>query len=563
MKTAIHLFLCLLAASKLEAQTFEWAKGFGGEQGDYGYSVGVDGAGNVYTAGAFEVTVDFDPGSGASFLTAVDQNDIFIQKMDASGNFLWVRGIGGIAYDFANGIHVDAAGNSYITGMFQVSADFDPGTGVYTVNSAGLGDAFVLKLNPDGELVWVRSFGGSENDIGNYIMLDASGNIYTIGNFAGTGDFDPGSGTANLTAEGGNDIFVQKLDASGNFVWAKSFGGTGDDHGFSLTIDESGNVISCGYFSDTVDFDPGAGTSYLASQGASPDIFIQKMNSSGNFVWAKRIGGNYADAARNITTDGAGNVFASGIFNDLVDFNPGNGKADFTSAGLNDVFILKLDVDGNYVWARTFGSTTNERIRGIKLDADGNIYSIGTYYWTVDFDPGIGVAELTSAGSEDIFIHKMDAAGNFLWAQSVGGVETDDCMNFYMDQSNTMYLTGGFFGTSDFNPGSGTDKLNALDGSDIFVLKLSQSSATGFKDLPNGIEIKVHPNPGDGMVQVSLGHSQNDVEVAVTDLHGKALFFEHFDVFTAEQIPIEGASGVYFVRINTPQFKSVVKFIKE
>ena len=122
---------------------------------------------------------------------------------------------------------------------------------------------------------WAKQMGSSFNENGRSIKVDASGNVYTTGRFYGTVDFDPGPGTNNLTAQGGADVFVQKLDPSGNFLWAKSFGGTSNDQGYSITVDASGNVYTTGQFEGTVDFDPGAGTNNLSSQGGE-DAFIQK-----------------------------------------------------------------------------------------------------------------------------------------------------------------------------------------------------------------------------------------------------------------------------------------------
>ncbi|MBL8812686.1 MAG: hypothetical protein JNM43_21150 [Planctomycetaceae bacterium] len=134
-------------------------------------------------------------------------------------------------------------------------------------------------------------FGSTGEDYGQAIATDASGNVYTTGAFEGTVDFDPGSGTANLTSSGGPDIFVCKLDSAGNFVWAKRMGGTFDERSKGIAVDRSGNVLTIGFFFGTADFDPGNGTTVLTSAGAS-DVFVSKLDSTGNFVWAKRWGGN-------------------------------------------------------------------------------------------------------------------------------------------------------------------------------------------------------------------------------------------------------------------------------
>jgi hypothetical protein len=127
--------------------------------------------------------------------------------------------MGGTNVDQGIDVALDSAGNVYTTGFFLGTVDFDPGAGTFNLTSAGSGDLFVSKLDASGNLVWARSMGGAaSSDEGYGIVVDGAGNVYTTGSFSGTGDFDPGAGTANLTSAGSFDVFVQKLDASGNFV---------------------------------------------------------------------------------------------------------------------------------------------------------------------------------------------------------------------------------------------------------------------------------------------------------------------------------------------------------
>jgi len=194
-------------------------------------------------------------------------------------NFEWAKQLGGVSSDVGSSIAVDAFGNVYTTGYFQGTADFDPGPGAFNLTSAGGGDIFISKLDASGNFVWAKQMGGTSEDVGYSIAVDASGNVFTTGYFEGTADFDPGPGTFNLTSAGNTDIFISKLDASGNFVWAKQLGGTDYDSGVSIALDTSGNVYTTGWFQGTVDFDPGPGTFNLTSAGNS-DIFVHKMSQS-------------------------------------------------------------------------------------------------------------------------------------------------------------------------------------------------------------------------------------------------------------------------------------------
>lgn len=460
----------------LYAQTFEWAGTYRDMSNDMGNSLATDPSGNVYTIGYFESTADFDPGAGTSYLTSEGGRDIFIQKMDAGGNLLWAKSIGGTSGDFGLSIAIDPSGNLLITGSFIFTMDFDPGAGTSTLSagSNGASDIFVLKLDANGNFVWARAFGGTGYDSGNSITTDASGNIYTTGAFRGSADFDPGAGTYLLTGLGtGSDIFVQKLDASGNFLWARSFGGTSFDFGSSLTVDASGNIYTTGKFQGTADMDPGAGTSNHTASGVFGNLFVQKMDSDGNFLWAKSIGGSGDDGSSCVSLDVSGNIFITGTFQETVDFDPDAGTNNLTAIGYYDVFVLKMDANGNFLWAKGFGSLLDDRGVSLATDASGNVYTTGIFQEIVDFDPGTGTNNLTPNGQHDIFVQKMDAGGNFLWVKSFGGENVEGVNDLVLDASGNVYTTGSFGAVVDFDPGAGISNIKATGDTDIFVQKLN------------------------------------------------------------------------------------------
>ena len=427
ISATISVFILSLSFSLTSVSTpsaYAWSSAqatvsvFGGSTSDLGYSIAVDSSGNVYTAGSFQGTVDFDPGAGEANLTSAGDRDVFVSKLDSSGNFVWAKGLGGTAADESNSIAVDSSGNVYTTGSFFSTADFDPGAGTTNLTSAGGAEVFVSKLDSSGNFVWAKGLGGISTDEGYSIGVDSSGNVYTTGYFNGTVDFDPGAGVTDLTSAGGNDSFVLKLDSLGNFVWAKGLGGTAADSGRSIAVDSSGNVYTAGYFIGRADFDPGAGqanlTSASGSGGTDRDVFVSKLDSSGNFVWAKGLGGTAADESNSIAVDSSGNVYTTGFFNGIADFDPGAGEANLTSAGGNDSFISKLDSSGNFVWAKRLGGTSSDSGRSIAVDSSGNVYTTGNFQGTVDFDPGAGEANLTSFGSNDVFVLKLTPSGESL-----------------------------------------------------------------------------------------------------------------------------------------------------
>ncbi|MCH8904134.1 MAG: SBBP repeat-containing protein [Bacteroidetes bacterium] len=482
-KICLGLLVSLLTtAVHSQVVNFEWANSMGGISNDVGQSIATDALGNLYITGHYEGTADFDPSAATFYLTSNGFWDIFIQKFDALGNFIWVKSMGGTLYDEGQSITIDASGNLYITGRYLGTVDFDPGAATFNLTSNGQEDIFIQKLDTGGNFIWAKSIGGTSGDFGYSITTDASGNVYVTGIYQNTVDFDPGAATFNLTSNGLNDVFIQKLDGSGNFIWAKSVGGIFGDKSNSITLDASGNVYITGYYVGTVDFDPGAATFNISSNG-SGDVFIQKLTAGGNFVWAKSIGGTLLDEGKSITTDASGNVLITGYYDGTMDFDPGAATFSLTSNGNDEIFIEKLDASGNFIWAKSVGSTSFDGGNSIATDTSNNVLITGYFGATVDFDPGASTFNLTSNGLWDAFIQKLDAAGNFIWAKSMGGTIGDEGFSIITDASGNVFVTGNYETTVDFDPGASTFNLTSNGSYDAFVQMLSQCTPNTGTDV--------------------------------------------------------------------------------
>ncbi len=350
---------------------------------------------------------------------------------------------------------------------------------------------------------WVKTFQGNGNAGGqtNSIKIDDLGNVYTVGVFSGTVDFDPGPGTYNLTATVGSHVFVQKMNSSGNFIWAKSFyRGTGYTAGLSMGLDALGNVYTSGSFSGTIDFDPGTETTGLSSVN-SRDYFVQKMDSDGNFIWARSFGSapsnNYPQ--NYIDVDVEGNVYSAGMFAGTADFDPGEGTSILTSAGATDVFVQKMDTDGNFVWACRYGGTSTDHIASMSIDNDGNIYTTGYFFGTVDFDPGMATYNLTGGGSINAFVSKLTTDGSFDWAFNVGGTSSADGFSIHCDNNGNVYTFMYVEGAVDFDPGPATTILGTNGLGAVYLQKLD----------PSGSFLWAKPFVGGNNNYVSIDDSEN------------------------------------------------------
>ena len=252
----------------------------------------------------------------------------------------------------------------------------------------------VIASSSSSQSYFAVTFGGTNNNQGESIAVDSSGNIYITGYFYETVDF----GGGNVTSAGSADIFVLKLNSSGTFQWVNTYGGSAFDVGEDITVDSSGNSYITGYFEGTVDF----GGGNVTSAGAA-DIFILKLNSSGTFQWVNTYGGTSTDVGQGIAVDSSGNSYITGSFQGTVDF----GSGDITPSGFDDIFVLKVNPSGTFQWVSTFGGTSIDVGEDITVDSSGNSYITGWFRETVDFGGG----NVTSAGGADIFVLKLNSSG--------------------------------------------------------------------------------------------------------------------------------------------------------
>lgn len=540
-----NLFLlAFLICTNLIAQNpnFMWAKNCGSQSNDEAYSVIHDASGNVIITGYFADTVDFDPSPATFTLASVGNDDVFIQKLNASGNLVWVKSIGGTGDDIGNCIKLDANGSVYITGYFEGTVDFDPGAGVSNLTSNGFLDLYVLKLDATGNFVWAKQIGGVDYDSGLSLDIDFNGNVIVGGSFQNSVDFDPSASTFSLSSFGSSDAFLLKLDGSGNFVWAKQFGGTDSEVIWSLDVDATGSIYTTGNFEGTADFDPSANTLNLISNGGK-DVFVAKVSSTGNINWAKAFGDAISDYGQAISIDAFGNVNTSGMFSGTVDFDPSAATSTLTSFGGSDVFISQLNNNGDYIWAKQLGGTSNDAGAGIATDANGNIYATGNFQGTADFDPGNATYSLTSNGGRDIYITMLSSSGNFGWAIKLGGTSSDEGSGISVDGSGNIFTVGYFRDTVDFNHEVGTLNLNSTGSSDAFIHKMNQATTNIYKYNRNN-SFEVYPNPANNFIFIQTEEFQ---KFTFINCFGQVI--DEFTISDKKKLDVTKLPpGIYFIR---------------
>lgn len=472
---------CLCMTLYAQSVDFHWAKSAGGTSLDYGQKVVTDGMGNIYVTGYFlsdsisfgSTTLTREPGPSGS-------SAIFLVKYDLNGNVLWAKSAGGKEDDISNGISIDGSGNVFITGGFQSDTITFDTTMLINASTGSSEDVFIVKYDPNGNLIWAKSgagSGGTPRDEGNGIATDGSGNVYVTGYFRSQSIT---FGTITLTNAVQADIFIVKYDANGNVIWAKREGGGGGDVSTGITVDGSGSFYISGHFySNSITF----GSTTLTNVNNNDELFIAKYDTDGNPLWAKGASCIGDDRSVSLAADGSGNVIITGWFQGFpISF----GSITIPNSGSKDIFIVKYDSNGNVLWAKSGGGSFSEESGAVATDGNGNVYVTGYFGNTITF----GSISINSLLNTNIFIVKFNANGNAVWAKSTGGIDDERGNGIVVDGLDNVYVTGSF--DSPFLP-FGSDTLTNTGPYDVFIAKIGL--VTGVEETIVSESTIAFPNP--------------------------------------------------------------------
>ena len=460
----------------------------------------------------------------------------FTETFSQTPEWQFARTSGGNGNDYGQSIVTDNNGNIYITGYFESSEITTFGSTILTSN--GLADVFVVKYNSSGNVVWAKSFGGTNTDECKNIDIDDNGNIYITGYFKNAIEF----GSTTLTSAGNEDIFIAKLSsANGEVEWAKRFGNENADYSLDIATDNNNVYITGVFYSNTITF----GNSALFNNSdttVSGDIFIAKLSTAdGEITWAKSFGEEYNDVGSGITVDNSGNSFISGFFySSTLTFDT---TATLTNDGDADVFITKFDADGEVLWAKSGVGGDEDKTYSLDVDDNGNVYTVG-YFKSNSIEFGSGSVTNHQGSGSDIFIVKYDANGIFKWVKSAGGTSDDFGWDIFVDGSGNSFITGYFSGTS-ASFGTITITNTSTTSSDIFIAKYDANGNIvlvengGGGDLDKGQSITVDT---DGNYFIT-GYYDSQVmtfdSVMTTNSHSS------YDIFIAKYGFEQNISGKY------------------
>lgn len=527
MKTLCTLFAFFVGISFAISQNpaILWQKTIGGDNFDVMLALEPTPDGG-YIMGGYSTS----NASGEKSENSKGSEDIWIVKVDGSGNILWQKTIGGSGQDFIFSIKPTTDGG-YIVGAASDSNI----SGDKTENSRGGLDYWIFKLDNSGNITWQKTYGGNQPEFDVHVFQTPDGGYFAAG-YSDSGI----SGDKTSPSYGQRDFWALKIDNSGTIVWQKALGGSLVDRVQMAIPTSDGNYLIGGFSNSGI-----SGTKTEINRGGS-DFWIVKLAPNGNILWDKTYGGNTADVIKDMieTADGGyliGGYSASGISGDKTE----------NTRGVEDYWILKLNNNGNLIWQKTIGGSMVDYLRDIKQLPNGN-YLIAGYS-----ESGIsGDKTHASKGMYDLWLVNLDSDGNLLAQNSLGGSK-DESGPYILPLTNGEFLVGC---SSDSNiSGDKTENSRGLE--DYWLFKTS-ADILGLSENTSFVKIDLYPNPTNGEFTIELGKAYSEVHVQIYNGAGQLISSEKFTSAKSISTAIIGESGVYLVKIRTKEAIRAMKVIK-
>jgi hypothetical protein len=440
-----------------------WSAGFGGLGIDAPRDVTTDDKGDVYVVGYFDGEIDFGGAIGkrapAGVVGATDKkgkpiplnSDAFLVKLGGDGKLAWAQTFGDAREDLANAVAV-RGDRVVVVGSFLDKLTL----GEFTKKSIGSDDAFVAAFNRAGAPEWVWNFGG----------IDSDGGWIVGGSFSDVGEF----GTKPLKSRGKTDAMLLKLQATGDIEWVKQFGGRADDTILDVAVDAQGSIYVQGQFQDLADW--GGQTPLKAAGGSDNDIVLAKYDSNGDHQWSQRFGNAFNDVAGGLTVDRSGHVTIVGAIDKTVSFGDGDSHTGIEG----DIYVARFDPTGKLVWAKTFGGEREDVGYGVASDTSGNTVVTGWFHGTVNFGKA-GPLTSTAKHNKDVFVMKLDPAGEVVWALRAGDKDHDQGRGIAVDGTGAALVAGIYRFRFDLaEPALESVRLQTdrIPKPDVFVTKLAR-----------------------------------------------------------------------------------------
>ena len=530
---------------------YRWAQLLTGPGAESGSSLLIDGM-QVITTGAFSQTLDLDPGVGEDLVStpgalAGGQQIWFSSYTTGTGSYNWGTSVEGtLNFDYPNQLALDNAGNFYVTGKFRGTKDFDPGAGNTATVAVGNDDIFVASYQNDGSFRWVNAMGWTSADAGNDLDWN-DGEIAVTGTFRSTVDFDASAGTASLSSNGSDDIFLARYLDDGSYVSAMNIGNNSNDRVFSLDLNNENDAVISGYFTGNVEMNPNGGSIQASTQ--TTDAFTAVYDTNDELLWYDQVSSSSFAEGISAAFNTANEVYSVGNGQDLLDLNPqGGGLAlDFNAVSGANLYVTKHDGMGSF----NYGLGVNPLSGGsnatteLAMLSDGSVVSAGYFEGQLFTDEG---NTIQSNGSQSAFISLKDASGGEQGLAALSGSNNFQLRGLDVDGDDNIYVFGSYFGdfTYECPGGLATEPANINNLAALILMKLDSDLNLIWKEtylnqnaIQNAYDIEVKDDyllmagGFQGNLELDAGttlsdNGNSDIFLAKLDLNGALLWANSF-----------------------------------
>lgn len=440
--------------SVAHAQEAQWVNNFASGQEIVVNATDVSLNNEVFVAGIFHGTVDFDFGPGEKLLSSGGSDTAFIAKYDALGNLVWAYRLAGSGDVVINDIVVDSMFQVGVVGSFEGTVDLDPGEGTFYATSKGRHDIFLLRLLTDGNLQWAWTAGDGEDDMGFAIETDSRSGLYIAGKYEGRIFFQAGeSPSYEWRSVGGSDAFAARFNNAGTLDWVRVWGGDEDDLASDLDLAANNKVVVVGTFAAVADLDPLWTATESRSRGRD-DIFITIMSGAGVSLWQWQMGGTGNERNAKVFVEEDGSFYVSGEFENRGYFNMLDENVVVDSRGQHDIFVARFGPGVRaFQWAYGMGGANSDTLAALAQDIFGNLYVLGTFSGSANFGLAAIGDEVTSSGGTDIFLAQYTHDGQLRRVQNMINAQDDRASTLRINYLGNVLVGGEYRGTIDLGSG--------------------------------------------------------------------------------------------------------------
>lgn len=533
-----------------------WSTYYGGSSYDEARCTTTDHLGNVYVAGFTYSTNNIYSGGYQASISG--GQEAYLVKFNSNGVRQWASYIGGSSNDVIHSCATDAQGNIFIAGNTESASGIALGGFQNTHGGLSYTDAFLIKLNSNGERLWGTYYGGSQRDVGNSCATDASGNVY----LAGYTESETGISFGGFQTNYGSftDAFLVKFNANGERVWATYYGGENFDTGESCATDANGNVYISGYTQSVSGI---AANGHQNSFGGIGDAYVAKFNANGVRIWGTYYGGSTIDAGKTCVIDKDGNVYLSGAASSTsaIAFN---GHQNNYGGGVYDAFLVKFNSDCIRQWATYYGGTDYDFCSSSCVDASGNIYLAG--YTKSATNIAAGGYQNTHGGTllHDAFLIKFNSSGIRQWGTYSGGAQEDMAYSCIADLTGNVYIAGRTDNDAGISSGGHQNTFGGV--SDGFLTKYGDV-VTSIPSSDTDFYMNIYPNPfiSESLLDIKT-MMLTSVEIKIYNSIGVLQKHQYYPNSNRFQYRINlsgSSSGIYWVEVKTKAGRKLFPIIKK